>query len=102
MDECPAVNVEAYSPELLKHHKAALSELIRRDKNRPSVIMWSIANEPRSQQAGSEDYYREITLHTRSLDPTRPLTAALNRGSFVSVRYTCVISFNRSQFFCSF
>jgi hypothetical protein len=37
-----------FSDKLLKKHTTSLAELIKRDKNRPSVIMWSIANEPRS------------------------------------------------------
>lgn len=35
-----------FSLTLLEKHKNSLTELIQRDKNRPSVIMWSIANEP--------------------------------------------------------
>ena len=30
----------------LSHHRAVMAELIKRDRNHPSVIMWSIANEP--------------------------------------------------------
>lgn len=86
VDECPAVDVENYSPELLTRHQTSLSELIRRDKNRPSVIMWSIANEPRSQLTGTEDYFGSVASHTRNLDPTRPITAALSRGPYVSAR----------------
>ena len=33
---------------LLDNHLVAMSELVDRDKNRPSVIMWSVGNEPRS------------------------------------------------------
>lgn len=36
----------------------SMAELIRRDKNRPSVIMWSIANEPRSQLKEAAEYFR--------------------------------------------
>lgn len=40
------------------NHKMSLSELIQRDKNRPGVIMWSIANEPRTQYPASDEYFR--------------------------------------------
>ncbi|XP_049786983.1 beta-glucuronidase-like [Schistocerca cancellata] len=76
IDECAAVNIENYSDELLENHKRSLTELINRDKNRPSAIIWSVANEPRSYLDGTEDYYREIINHVKSLDTTRPTTIA--------------------------
>lgn len=53
---CPARR--NYSPTLLQKHKDSLGELIRRDKNRPSVIMWSVANEPRTQLADADSYFK--------------------------------------------
>lgn len=47
-----------FSNTLLEKHKKSLTELIRRDKNRPSVIMWSVANEPRTQYEISAEYFR--------------------------------------------
>lgn len=47
-----------FSPSLLEKHKDSLTELIRRDKNRPSVIMWSISNEPRTQYAAADNYFK--------------------------------------------
>jgi beta-glucuronidase len=35
-----------------------MTELVRRDKNRPSVIMWSVANEPDSNKAIAENYFK--------------------------------------------
>ena len=34
--------------ELLVNHLKSLKELVDRDKNRPSVVMWSVGNEPKS------------------------------------------------------
>jgi len=51
IDEIPNVSLqfgggdEAVA-ERLRMCKQQMSELIQRDKNHPSVIMWSIANEP--------------------------------------------------------
>lgn len=97
IDECPSVDTENFSPVLLSRHKGSLSELIRRDKNRPSVIMWSIANEPRTQLAEADAYFKQVAFHTKSLDPTRPITAALARGvtEDKAGQYLDVISFNR-------
>ena len=47
-----------YSPALLEKHKDSLSQLIRRDKNRPSVIFWSIANEARTHLSDADSYFR--------------------------------------------
>src|SRR6185437_12914400 len=56
-----------------------LERLIRRDRNHPSVIMWSLGNEEREQ--GSERGARIVTTMKRlakQLDPTRPITVAMN------------------------
>lgn len=43
--------------ESLAHHKVVMEELIRRDKNRPAVVMWSVANEPCSDKPKSVPYF---------------------------------------------
>lgn len=85
INECPSVDTENFSPDLLKKHKESLSELIRRDKNRPSVVMWSIANEPRTQLLNAGLYFKQVANHTKTLDPSRPVTIALARGVGVSL-----------------
>lgn len=57
-------------------HAQHLRELIARDKNHPSVVMWSIANEPDSRDPGARDYFEPLVDLTRQLDPTRPVTYA--------------------------
>ncbi|XP_066154564.1 beta-glucuronidase-like isoform X2 [Euwallacea fornicatus] len=76
IDEVPAVNTQDYNKELLENHKRSLTELHKRDKNRPSVVLWSIANEPVIGEPVSEDYYRQIKAHIKSLDTSRPITLA--------------------------
>lgn len=39
---------QSYSNESLQHHLQVMEELVRRDKNHPAVVMWSVANEPAS------------------------------------------------------
>ena len=82
IDEVPAVslNLKYASAKTLDRHKQMLTELIQRDQNHPSVIAWSIANEPGiwgEPEAVSEkayDYWAEIYEHTKSLDDSRPVT----------------------------
>ncbi|XP_046391225.1 beta-glucuronidase-like isoform X2 [Ischnura elegans] len=97
VDECPAVNLDNYDDELLERHKAVMSELVRRDKNRPSVVMWSIANEPRSQKIAAGPYFRSVVEYVKTLDNTRPLTAAINQGYKVDnlAQYLDIIGVNR-------
>ena len=44
--------------ESLEHHREVMEELIRRDKNRPAVVMWSVANEPCSDKPKSVPYFK--------------------------------------------
>ena len=57
-----------------------LETMVRRDRNHPSVIMWSIGNEETVYQGNGNG--REIARHMkrwiRRLDPTRPVTLAMS------------------------
>ncbi|MFC1569014.1 glycoside hydrolase family 2 protein [bacterium] len=55
-----------------------LNEMITRDKNRASVILWSMANETPLEK-GRLEFIRNLAKKTRSLDSTRLLTAAMER-----------------------
>lgn len=61
-------------------HAQAIRELISRDKNHASVVMWSIANEPASNEDGAREYFEPLAKLARELDSTRPVTFA-NLGS---------------------
>uniref|UniRef100_A0A1I8ETX6 Beta-glucuronidase n=2 Tax=Wuchereria bancrofti TaxID=6293 RepID=A0A1I8ETX6_WUCBA len=52
-------------------------ELIERDRNHPSTIMWSLANEPQSSDPTARPYFSDLINLTRTIDPTRPVTAVL-------------------------
>ncbi|HEU4897284.1 MAG TPA: beta-glucuronidase [Actinomycetota bacterium] len=67
-----------FSPETINDrtrevHAQAIRELVARDKNHPSVVLWSIANEPESDTEGAERYFQPLFELTRELDPTRPV-----------------------------
>ncbi len=55
-----------------------LSEVIARDRNRASVIIWSMANETPVSPARTTFLKNLVTL-TRRLDPTRLISAAMER-----------------------
>ena len=50
-----------------------IRDLVARDKNHPCVVLWSIANEPESQSAAAEEYFRPLFDVARVADPTRPV-----------------------------
>lgn len=54
-----------------------LDSLIKRDRNRPSVILWSTSNEELLHiTENGRRLHRSIAAHIRKLDYTRPITAA--------------------------
>jgi beta-glucuronidase len=54
-------------------HRQAIRELVTRDKNHPSVVIWSIANEPESDTPESRAYFEPLAAEARRLDPSRPV-----------------------------
>ena len=76
IDETPAVAIDFFDKPVLEQHLKVVTELYQRDKNRPSVVMWSVANEPKCTKKEAGPYFQNVTRHARSLDSTRPITAA--------------------------
>lgn len=63
-----------------------LEWMVRRDRNHPSIILWSLCNEESLQSSiiGVE-MIRRMKALVRSLDDGRPVTAAMNGGEFVTL-----------------
>lgn len=56
------------NPDWLEAHLDRMERMIQRDKNHPSVIMWSMGNE-----AGPGQNFQATAELTRRLDPSRPV-----------------------------
>jgi beta-glucuronidase len=69
-------NVAFESEAARTRTKRQLSELITRDRNRASVVLWSLGNETPISDA-RQAFMQEMADHVRGEDPTRLLTAAL-------------------------
>ena len=68
-----------YARHFEKHALSDLEAIVKRDRNHPSVIMWSIGNEI-GEQMRSDGWRVAKPLHdkTKELDPSRPTTAGCN------------------------
>uniref|UniRef100_A0A2K6KG21 Glucuronidase beta n=1 Tax=Rhinopithecus bieti TaxID=61621 RepID=A0A2K6KG21_RHIBE len=77
IDECPGVGLalpQFFNNVSLQNHMRMMGEVVRRDKNHPAVVMWSVANEPASHLESAGYYLKMVIAHTKALDPSRPVT----------------------------
>lgn len=98
IDETPAVGVHLNFMATIKgggekrdtfkeirtfeHHQQVIEEIVARDKNHPSVVMWSVANEPASEEEGAYEYFKPLIELMKELDPQkRPVTLPTYIGS---------------------
>lgn len=66
-----------HTPEYL----GQLRTLLKRDRNHPSVFLWSVFNEePMQGTPQGRDMVRRMVAEVRRWDTTRPVTAAMNGG----------------------
>jgi beta-glucuronidase len=66
------------NPETYSNASQQLRDMITRDKNRASVIIWSMANET-PVSAERTDFIKKMIETTREMDPVRLVSAALER-----------------------
>ena len=110
IDEVPAVSLGFWSDKfedlapLFENHKKAIEELVVRDKNHPSVISWSITNEPnlwaeeQYQNEASSRYFKELYEFTKELDTTRPIMSismAMYKEDDCLIEHCDIIGINR-------
>ncbi len=68
--------IEFTNPQVLAKAKQQLAEMITRDRNRASIIVWSVGNETPVSDART-DFMSNLSLAARRLDDTRLISAAL-------------------------
>lgn len=72
-------DIDYANPKVLELARTMMAELVLRDRNRASVVMWSVANEtPRKPERTA--FLQRVIADVRALDPTRLLTAALDKN----------------------
>lgn len=72
-------NPNDYSVAFEAHWEADIDAMVLRDRNHPSIIMWSIGNEiiERDGRSDGYEYARLLAERVRAIDPTRAVTNAL-------------------------
>ncbi len=95
LDECDRLGIlvvaenrhlgDTYMDQTSKDVKAVehrdLSALVLHDRNHPSIILWSLCNEQWIQASPeAAAMIRAMRNRVHEIDPTRPVTAAMNGG----------------------
>jgi beta-glucuronidase len=77
-DEIPVYqHIEFATPGVPEKMSLMLKEMIRRDRNRCSVFLWSIANETYTTTKGRDEALISLSKECRKLDSTRLITSVL-------------------------
>lgn len=106
ISEAPAVSLDLSRAgnSMLENHKNFVKKMIERDYNHPSVIIWSVGNEPNIigdegyYDGSGREYWKEVFGVARDLDSARPVTvpncsrAGLNDPVF---EFSDILSINR-------
>ena len=68
-----------YHVDFKEWHKKDIEAMVLRDRNHPSVFMWSIGNEIREQfDSTGIEITNELVTIIKAMDSTRPVTAGLS------------------------
>ncbi|MDB4583320.1 hypothetical protein N9164_09225, partial [Draconibacterium sp.] len=76
------LNNHMADPNFSVEWKRNYAETIRRDRNHPSAIIWSVGNENYPAGAAAQNHgLRKYASFVRSLDSTRPVISGMERGA---------------------
>ncbi len=108
VDETPAVGIGAGDKvdpyktfPLFDYHRQVLRDMIARDRNHPSVIMWSLGNEPDTEHfpQSAYDYWKPLYDLAHTLDSqSRPVTMVCCQNDYTKdliTRTMDVVCINR-------
>ena len=86
--ETPAVGLNNNSyDKVFEYHKQVIKDMIKRDKNHPCIVMWSLANEPDSVSDKAYDYFMPLYELAHSADAqNRPVTTVVCNNDYVKDR----------------
>ena len=73
--------IQFTNPVILNKANTLLKEMINRDRNRASVIFWSLSNETNPSKDRNE-VLAKMAIYARSLDSTRLITSAFHQFKY--------------------
>ncbi len=62
------------SADVLHRARGVIRDMIERDRHHPSVVLWSVANEPWIETKSGDAFMLELLAQARATDPFRPVT----------------------------
>ena len=88
-DEIPVYqHIEFASPAMPQKLKTMLGEMIRRDRNRCGVVIWSLSNETFPSIPDRDKRLIDLSRECRLLDSTRLITSVINDQSYENKHIT--------------
>lgn len=75
-------HIEFSNPDVPQKLDLMMREMIRRDRNRAAVVLWSLSNETYSFTPNRDSALIELTKQTRLLDSTRLITHVINSQGY--------------------
>ncbi len=92
-----SMNNRMFREDIKQKALSVIDEMITRDKNHPSIVMWSLANEPYCSTPESDDFFKAMAELARKLDNTRPITyvAHMEPKDNIPYKYYDVVCLNK-------
>jgi beta-glucuronidase len=82
-DEIPVYqHIEFAAPGVPQKMERVMNEMIRRDRNRCGVVIWSLSNETFSSTPDRDKQLLELSQKCRLVDSTRLITSVINDQSY--------------------
>ena len=88
-DEIPVYqHIEFSAPGVPQKMELMMKEMIRRDRNRCGVIIWSLSNETYSDTPDRDKALIDLSFQCRKLDSTRLITSVINNQKYQNNTFT--------------
>ena len=84
LQEEPPLSLMQDSPQMLERSQQEVREMVRRDRNRPSIVIWNMINE----NDPPVKYVRQQCQAAREVDPTRLITESAGGPSKYYLPYS--------------
>ncbi|MGL1886534.1 MAG: beta galactosidase jelly roll domain-containing protein [Reichenbachiella sp.] len=75
-------HIEFSAPKVRQKMDLMMKEMMRRDRNRAAVIIWSLSNETYSFTPNRDSALVELTKECKSIDSTRLITHVINNQGY--------------------